>query len=340
MINGNIVNGNAINGSGFENEFDAYVLDYLSVNETLSFIIHKNVLENIGIRESLHEYKEHLSITEHVLIRAQYNYQKNDNVFLNENLNFKFTKGISSSDNISIAENVSIVVGNLINRLDDAPITIGENLTVNLAKGVLMEPYILYYLNLLIIQYRNLPKATQHIRTLVGQALIDLMPSILESSFDLETAEGAQLDILGEYIGISRRVKTFDADVTLNDDDYRIILKIKRSTNNMGSSFYDIQNFIETNLSGVIRAFDHKDMNISFYMNSILISSTLAQAIITQIFLPKPMGVGISSIVLIPSFDNIFAMADYSMGVTDEVGFNSYTSYDSTKRFLKYEDAA
>lgn len=65
-----------------------------------------------------------------------------------------------------------------------------------------------YYVDLLLYQYNNLPKAKKTIELLVDAVLVDLLPKDIEAAFDLETAIGAQLDIIGEYIGLNRVINT------------------------------------------------------------------------------------------------------------------------------------
>lgn len=63
---------------------------------------------------------------------------------------------------------------------------------------------ILYYVNLLIIQYRTLPKASAHIAALIKQLMIyDLMIQVRDG-YNLDDAVGVQLDILGKYLGNDR----------------------------------------------------------------------------------------------------------------------------------------
>ena len=62
-----------------------------------------------------------------------------------------------------------------------------------------------YYVNLLIIQYHNKPKAKATIRAFVSQ-LLEFYSLIKEIQFayGIETAIGDQLDIVGKYFGVSR----------------------------------------------------------------------------------------------------------------------------------------
>jgi len=196
-----------------------------------------------------------------------------------------------------------------------------------------------HYIDLLILQYRNKPKAISTIDAFVTPVIMDLLPQQLQEAFNIETAIGKQLDILGKYIGVERRVLTFSGAVTLDDTDYRTLLKIKISLNNLGSSTYDIQNFIVNQASNILQAFDHQNMQMSFYINSNFASLNLAQALIRQKLLPKPMGVSYSSVIYLPDLTNIFGFQSYTVTNLPVSGFNTYEDYQETWTFLRYENA-
>ena len=61
-----------------------------------------------------------------------------------------------------------------------------------------------YYVNLIIIQYNNKPKARETVDTLVSSALANGITLDVANGFNIDTAVGVQLDILGKYIGIDR----------------------------------------------------------------------------------------------------------------------------------------
>lgn len=63
-----------------------------------------------------------------------------------------------------------------------------------------------YYSRLLAYQYRGLPNATRQIRLYAKQAVADFLASELADCFNLDTAAGPQLDILGKYVGVSRNI--------------------------------------------------------------------------------------------------------------------------------------
>lgn len=66
-----------------------------------------------------------------------------------------------------------------------------------------------YYTSLLIMQYRELTKAKSHIELYANVALGNLLIWQLERAFDVDTAVGAQLDILAKYVGCQRSVSNY-----------------------------------------------------------------------------------------------------------------------------------
>lgn len=68
------------------------------------------------------------------------------------------------------------------------------------------------YANLLILQYRNKDKMLATVKLLVNQSVCDELPLGLPSAFNLETAIGEQLTILGKIVGVSRQI--YGADLS------------------------------------------------------------------------------------------------------------------------------
>jgi hypothetical protein len=61
-----------------------------------------------------------------------------------------------------------------------------------------------YYADLLLLQYKWRTRARANIRIYTKQALGDLLIQDIDAGFNLDTATGAQLDILGKYVGVPR----------------------------------------------------------------------------------------------------------------------------------------
>lgn len=61
-----------------------------------------------------------------------------------------------------------------------------------------------YYKSLLILQYRAMGNALAHVDALILEIIQDQIVSKVRDAFDVTTAIGAQLNILGTYRGIAR----------------------------------------------------------------------------------------------------------------------------------------
>lgn len=70
-----------------------------------------------------------------------------------------------------------------------------------------MEELIQYYVNLLIIQYHGKPKARATIELLTRVLLANNLFEKIRTAYDIDTAVGKQLDVIGKYVGIDRYYK-------------------------------------------------------------------------------------------------------------------------------------
>lgn len=196
-----------------------------------------------------------------------------------------------------------------------------------------------YYAKLLILQYRGKDKAFATIEAVVNPVVMDQLPLLVADAFNLDTAEGDQLDVLGKYIGLSRVALTFTGQVTLDDSDYRLMLKLKIVQNNAGSSLYEIQNQIHMFFESSLRVFDYKNMSMSYMFDSAFGSEQLAEVFVRQGLLPKPMGVQLGALVYAPDINNFFGMRTYEVPGANITGFNSYDDYQTNWPWLSYDDA-
>ncbi len=64
-----------------------------------------------------------------------------------------------------------------------------------------------FYADLLIVQYNGKDKASRTIKLLANQAACDGLAQEEATTFNLDTAIGAQLDILGRIVGVPRNVQ-------------------------------------------------------------------------------------------------------------------------------------
>ncbi|EOE0160095.1 DUF2612 domain-containing protein [Klebsiella pneumoniae] len=141
------------------------------------------------------------------------------------------------------------------------------------------------------------PKFFAHV-DLSTRPLIDIAQTMagMISAFDIDTAVGKQLDILGEWIGRKRRVSTpisgvyfswdteklgwdqgvwqgpFDPDdgfLDLSDEVYRLVLKVKIAINHWNGQNDTLPDILDSALAGSgirMAVIDNQDMSISIWI--------------------------------------------------------------------------
>lgn len=235
-----------------------------------------------------------------------------------------------------------------------------------------------YYIELLLYQYINFPKARQTISVLADVALCDFIAKNVDDAFNLDTSIGVQLDILGEYIGLDRRVSvpvsrnyfTFDdqeflaantygltdytdrqvnygvyfynylnatsGESSLNDDDYRFLLKLKLFLNSSKNTYYEITNALKMFFNDKIVMFDNLDMTITYFISNEAYNIFIITTAYLSNLLPKPMGVGIYGIFTVIDPLNVWSWGNYESSTLATDGFSDYESGQSTAEFLDY----
>ncbi|MGT8800790.1 DUF2612 domain-containing protein [Klebsiella pneumoniae] len=164
------------------------------------------------------------------------------------------------------------------------------------------------YTDLITNYHAGKPKFVEHV-DLSTRPLIDVSAATsgLITAFDVDTAVGVQLDVIGEWVGRSRRVSTpvtgvyfsldeekvgwdqgiwqgpYDPDdgyIELGDDVYRFVIKVKIAINNWNGQNDTLPEIINNALDGAgirLSVIDNQDMSISvwvqadpeFYMNDL-----------------------------------------------------------------------
>jgi len=184
-----------------------------------------------------------------------------------------------------------------------------------------------YYEGLLIIQYSLKSRAKSTIKLLANQSCCDEIIEQLETAFDLDTAVGEQLTILGRIVGIPRYVYGLDLQNTyfnftnyseesstgfglysdspysldlflrytsfaiyyLSDFEIRTLIKIKIIQNNVLESTKDIVEAFYDIFGSDVVVTDNLDMSITYDVSELYTSVILAAQFLDV--LPKPMGV-------------------------------------------------
>ena len=154
------------------------------------------------------------------------------------------------------------------------------------------------YLDLVTSQHSNRPNFIALLTsflTTVDDAVS--LISDLETHFDLDLATGAQLDTLGEVIGIGRTLHFQPPDnfsPALDDDTYRLILRTKITKNQWDGTtpqIYTLWQNIFTDLQ--LQVIDHQDMSMTAAITGVI--SELRQVLIANGYIiPKPTGVAIN----------------------------------------------
>lgn len=195
-----------------------------------------------------------------------------------------------------------------------------------------------YYANLLIVQYRDKVKARATVEMDAGFVIMEQLPLSVQDAFDIESAEGVQLDTIGIIVGVSRNGYTFTGPITLDDDEFRVFIRMAIITNNAGGSLYDIQLLLQTYFPQTILVYDQQNMHMGYFFDSSIGSRNLAEMFVKQGLLPKPMGVQLAALIYTNNIYNFFGFITYL--ITDgDFGFNSYTDYSEDSPWLSYSNA-
>jgi len=241
-----------------------------------------------------------------------------------------------------------------------------------------IESTVQYYVDLLLFQYNQRPKARATIDLLVRNALCDLVPLYVQDAFDINTAVGPQLDILGEYIGFSRQVPIqipqpyfqlddyvfpliepvgfIDyTDETINDDS---VFYLYIFQNTSFSTLTDEQYRFMLRLKAVLNLNPHTLKSINdamdaffgstvapfdqFDMSMSYILQGLPPYLLTLAvdldLLPRPMAVRISGVFLIENVNRLFFYADYNFDTGVTEGFSDYLTGFNDRIFLNYQN--
>lgn len=241
-----------------------------------------------------------------------------------------------------------------------------------------------YYVNTLIIQYNNRPKAQATIRAFTEAILANGIIWDVMNGYNVDTAVGKQLDIIGKYVGIDRFFNVtdpvdyfaltdyvevdpdseqkygfttypdFDDDQfngtmnynsvltvenKLNDDDFRILIKLKIVQNHSNHSHKSIDDSIFSFFGDAIIPSSQGDMKMWYFVTDQLTDRIRAAQI--KGVLARPMGVGMG-VIEKPEGIPFFGFTTYQQIQSGHnsplvTGFTNYSEY-ATKEgsFLSY----
>lgn len=197
-----------------------------------------------------------------------------------------------------------------------------------------------YYADLLILQYRNKPKARETIKIGADIYLGDGVIFQLQDILDIDKAEGAQLDIIGKILDCPRVVQGIYNDMiffqfydgpdsvgfstvgnpqggnfrtiqnynqseySLPDDDYRFLLKFKSAVNVMRGSERGIDDALWNVFQGDVLLKNNHNLTITYIVSA---ERTLAALAAKQLgYYRAPEGIGANYVLRVPSPSQIF----------------------------------
>lgn len=164
-----------------------------------------------------------------------------------------------------------------------------------------------YYKNLIIIQYSAKQKAVAHIEALIDIIMFYELMREVENAYDIDTAEGVQLDILGKYLGIDRNVPT--SPFVLTDTDFRFYLKLKIIQNSSNHSTESIVGLVFQIFGTSLLFYDRYNMTIAYIFPES--EKALVDLAVELKLLPKPATVGLS--------------VTYTTDISKMFGYRKYT---------------
>lgn len=164
------------------------------------------------------------------------------------------------------------------------------------------------------------------------------LPIAVQDAFNLvpgtTLAQGDQLNVLGDYVGVARTGPGFAQTITLDDADYTTLIRMGIFKNSSGSSLATIQNFLYEFFPNQIYVFDYANMSMTYIISQAVGSQDLAQMFVTQGLIPKPMGV--SLLVFYVPTANLFSFRTYDHPSVNGSPMNDYNDYNTDWPFLDY----
>lgn len=212
-----------------------------------------------------------------------------------------------------------------------------------------------YYGDLLILQYRNKPKARKTVQIGCDIYTGDGVVFDLINSLDIDSAEGAQLDLIGKILDCPRTIqglnpdkqyfsfqydgalgfstaqelsngifKTFynsiQSEYALKDDDYRQLLKFKAIVNIWRASMAEMDEAIYNSFGNDVLLINNQNLTITYIISNSLTIAT--QAALIQGYLRAPIGIGFNYIIRVPQPTAIFGFNSRGT-IGNAVGFST-----------------
>jgi hypothetical protein len=183
------------------------------------------------------------------------------------------------------------------------------------------------YINLIAPQHRNKEKFIAWVSAALKIGVdIQECEDDIRSAFNLDTCVGTQLDILGEILGVQRRLsfQPTDSGISpiLDDDYYRLVLKARIFWDQWDGTRAGYDYALSTIFAGYpIVVVDNGDMSIGIAYVLSESDSLIADLLANDYLFPRPAGV---SVELIAPGPGEWANLYYRNFKWDDVAVNTW----------------
>ena len=162
------------------------------------------------------------------------------------------------------------------------------------------------YSKLLIIQYQN--DFNRKFIEIITRLFIEQVNNIVlkfKVNFNLNTAEGVQLDLIGALVGLPRDL---NRGTIVNDTIYRFLLYLKILKNSVAYNNLDFKDFLYYFFTDKVIFVDNHNMSVDFFINDV--EPEIIDILVSDKdeFLPAPAGVRIE--VIKPLTEKLFCFLD------------------------------
>ena len=162
------------------------------------------------------------------------------------------------------------------------------------------------YSKLLIIQYQN--DFNRKFIEIITRLFIEQVNNIVlkfKVNFNLNTAEGVQLDLIGALVGLPRDL---NRGTIVNDTIYRFLLYLKILKNSVAYNNLDFKDFFYYFFTDKLIFVDNHNMSVDFFINDV--EPEIIDILVSDKdeFLPAPAGVRIE--VIKPLTEKLFCFLD------------------------------
>lgn len=182
----------------------------------------------------------------------------------------------------------------------------------------------------LAVAYQSFTNSDEVISAQTVTYVEPILPLALQEAFNLPGAVGAQLDILGKYLGGQRINYLLDGtSYIFNDTEFTEYLQLLAARNGLSSDLGNIETFFHDYFieggNQVLLVYDFACMNMSFVYLAAQGAYPVLEAFITGGNLPKPTAVG-ASFIYNPTNTGFFAFRTYAqVAQPNTTGFSTYT---------------